>query len=781
MEVTLLDIQIPVDQIRAAEKAIGEARVKLEALKEAQKGLDKGSEAYTKNAIKVKELNAEIRTNERVVIANTKAQKANEGSVEQLRSQLSLVSKQWADLSKDERENSEVGKKLSKSKLQLTEELKRLEKQTGDTRRNVGNYSEGVKEALKESGLFSREMAVINQVTNIYNTTLNTVTSTVNRFTKVNVDATQVNNSYAAASEAATAATVAQSAATSTATAASGGFSKALRVLKVALISTGIGAIVVALGSLAAAFFSTQEGSDKLSKALKPLQFIFDRLLGVLQDVGAALLKLDFKAVWNQIRGLGSAVSQAAKDGYAFAEATIAIEEAEIKLVKQQGKLNRLFEEQKQIVQDVTKTDDERREAAQKAIEALTESAELEAEIVIKQIQAKKLQLDQNNTDRVAKKELATLEAKLDEIVSNKLRSELRIKNQINTLDKQAADQRKRAAEDEQKAIEDLKKERQKAAEERKKNQQKAAEDAQKAIEEEIKREESLREQALKSELQYAERLAQEEINALRQRLLNREITIEQFNKRLEEKEIAALEARKVVLEAFEQDVTEIDDRILAVQVSNLEKQSEASRVAAETQKGQKEDVLKTAISTAGEQTAVGKILSSAQASINTYEAATLALASIPPPLGQIQAALITIQGLAQVAKINAIQVPKFATGIIGITGPGTGTSDSIPARISAGESVMTAKATARYAPLLASLERSVGNNPNMGKIGRGKFASGVINAGLNASRQVAQLDGLKSRDLAAALSQQQIFVSLTELDSEQVRFNQARAVSVVE
>jgi hypothetical protein len=763
MEVTLLDIQIPVDQIRAAEKAIGEARVELEALKEAQKGLDKGSEAYTKNAIKVKELNAEIRTNERVVIANTKAQKANEGSVEQLRSQLSLVSKQWADLSKDERENSEVGKKLSKSKLQLTEELKRLEKQTGDTRRNVGNYSEGVKEALKESGLFSREMAVINQVTNIYNTTLNTVTSTVNRFTKVNVDATQVNNSYAAASEAATAATAAQSAATSTATAASGGFSKALRVLKVALISTGIGAIVVALGSLAAAFFSTQEGSDKLSKALKPLQFIFNRLLGVLQDVGAALLKLDFKAVWNQIRGLGSAVSQAAKDGYAFAEATIAIEEAEIELVKQQGKLNRLFEEQKSIVQDVTKTQQEREEAAQKAIEALTESAELEAEIVRKQIEAKKLQIAQNDTDREAKKELATLEAQLDSLVSARLTKEREIRNQINGLQKQEIDQRKRAIE------------------ERKKEQQQAAEDAQKAIEEEIKREESLREQALKSELQYAERLAQEEINALRQRLLNREITIEQFNKRLEEKEIAALEARKVVLEAFEQDVTEIDDRILAVQVSNLEKQSEASRVAAETQKGQKEDVLKTAISTAGEQTAVGKILSSAQASINTYEAATLALASIPPPLGQIQAALITIQGLAQVAKINAIQVPKFATGIIGITGPGTGTSDSIPARISAGESVMTAKATARYAPLLASLERSVGNNPNMGKIGRGKFASGVINAGLNASRQVAQLDGLKSRDLAAALSQQQIFVSLTELDSEQVRFNQARAVSVVE
>jgi hypothetical protein len=42
-------------------------------------------------------------------------------------------------------------------------------------------------------------------------------------------------------------------------------------------------------------------------------------------------------------------------------------------------------------------------------------------------------------------------------------------------------------------------------------------------------------------------------------------------------------------------------------------------------------------------------------------------------------------------------------------------------------------------------------------------------------------VDGIRSRELAVALKNQPIFVSLTELDTEQVRFNQARAVSVVE
>ena len=234
METTLLDIQIPVEQIKAATAAIGEARKSLEALREEQKNLDKGSEAYTKNAIKIKELNAEIRTNERVVMANTKAQQANQGSIEQLRAQLSQVTDQWTKLSKEERENTDAGQKLVAQKLKLTEELKRLEKQTGDTRRNVGNYSEGVKEALMQTGAFGNQFALLARAQTAWNAIV----------------------------------------------ALSNG---ALKSFRIALISTGIGAIVVAIGSLIAAFASTQQGVDTLNKFLKPLQFAFQRLIGVFR------------------------------------------------------------------------------------------------------------------------------------------------------------------------------------------------------------------------------------------------------------------------------------------------------------------------------------------------------------------------------------------------------------------------------------------------------------------------------------------------------------------
>ena len=763
METTLLDIQIPVEQIKAATAAIGEARKSLEALREEQKNLDKGSEAYTKNAIKIKELNAEIRTNERVVMANTKAQQANQGSIEQLRAQLSQVTDQWSKLSKEERENTDAGQKLVAQKLKLTEELKRLEKQTGDTRRNVGNYSEGVKEALQQSGLFSREMAVINQVTNVYNTTLNTISKTFNRFTQVNAQAAVTNNTFAQAAEGATMATGAQAAATSAATTASGGLSKALRVLKVALISTGIGAIVVAIGTLIAAFASTQQGADTLNKFLKPLQFAFQRLIGVFQDVAIALSKLNFKEVWNQIRGIGGAMRQAAIEGYQYAESQVALKKAQLALAEVQGELNRKFQEQKAIVQDVTKSDKERKAAADEALAALDKRTELEANIIKEQIKQAELLSEQNDDDYDAQIELAELKGQLAQLEADRKSKSLEIQNQINSLDKAAAAARLKEAEE-------LAKAQAKADEEAKKKAEKEKEELEKRIEAE-----------LKMELEAAERLATEQINIERQRLVNREITVDEFNKRMAQMEMEALEARKAVLEQFGQDVLEINSEILAAQVANAEAQIETEKIAEETKRDQKEKTLQTAISTLGEQTLVGKVLSSAQAAINSYEAATLALATIPPPLGQIQAALTVIQGLAQVARINAVPVPKFATGVIGIDGPGTATSDSITAKISAGESVMTAKATAKYAPLLASLERSVGNNPNIGKVGKAKFANGVISAGINATRQAAQVDGIRSRELAVALKNQPIFVSLTELDTEQVRFNQARAVSMVE
>jgi predicted nucleic acid-binding Zn-ribbon protein len=64
--------------------------------------------------------------------------------------------------------------------------------------------------------------------------------------------------------------------------------------------------------------------------------------------------------------------------------------------------------------------------------------------------------------------------------------------------------------------------------------------------------------------------------------------------------------------------------------------------------------------------TAAGKLLSSADAIVNTYKAANVALSSFPPPFSYAAMATTIAAGLANVAKINGVQ---FAEG--GYTGPG--------------------------------------------------------------------------------------------------------------
>ena len=53
---------------------------------------------------------------------------------------------------------------------------------------------------------------------------------------------------------------------------------------------------------------------------------------------------------------------------------------------------------------------------------------------------------------------------------------------------------------------------------------------------------------------------------------------------------------------------------------------------------------------------------------------------------------------------------PKFSRGGL-VTGPGTGTSDSIPARLSNGEAVMTARAVVDWGPVLSMMNVSSGGN----------------------------------------------------------------------
>lgn len=95
------------------------------------------------------------------------------------------------------------------------------------------------------------------------------------------------------------------------------------------------------------------------------------------------------------------------------------------------------------------------------------------------------------------------------------------------------------------------------------------------------------------------------------------------------------------------------------------------------------------------------------QVGINTAESITKTAATLGFPAAAPFIAIAAALGAVQAALIASQPIPKFKKGVIGLQGPGHETSDSIPAMLSRGESVMTASETAKFRPTLEAIRQN--------------------------------------------------------------------------
>lgn len=106
------------------------------------------------------------------------------------------------------------------------------------------------------------------------------------------------------------------------------------------------------------------------------------------------------------------------------------------------------------------------------------------------------------------------------------------------------------------------------------------------------------------------------------------------------------------------------------------------------------------------------KILALGEIAVNSGKAIAAGIAqsqSLPYPGNLVAMASTVASVIAGIASaISTVKSAKFATGGL-VVGPGTGTSDSISARLSNGESVMNARSTAMFGPLLSGLNQAGG------------------------------------------------------------------------
>lgn len=100
----------------------------------------------------------EVRTLNKEIDNNIRQEKANEGSLAALRSQLSNLTKEYDNLSRAER-NGAKGQELQRHLVAVTDELKSAEEETKRFYRNVGNYNGAVKPMRQELKELTMQLA----------------------------------------------------------------------------------------------------------------------------------------------------------------------------------------------------------------------------------------------------------------------------------------------------------------------------------------------------------------------------------------------------------------------------------------------------------------------------------------------------------------------------------------------------------------------------------------------------------------------------------------------
>jgi len=143
-ETILIELDFDVsDFTSSAAKLNGEIAKLNKQQKELKKSGDEGSITYQENTQALKENKKELAETNKVISNLTTANKANAGSNEQMKAQLSVLTLEYNKLGKEQRTTGDRGKELKAQIIQTTESLKKNEEAVGNNRRSVGDYERG--------------------------------------------------------------------------------------------------------------------------------------------------------------------------------------------------------------------------------------------------------------------------------------------------------------------------------------------------------------------------------------------------------------------------------------------------------------------------------------------------------------------------------------------------------------------------------------------------------------------------------------------------------------
>lgn len=703
-------LEITVDNSKALpaiaeyNRLIAEQQKGQEALKKAFQDGKVGEVEYYRAMANSKEIikvyNREVRELSKEVQNNIKVDREKKGSLRALRAELSNVTKAYDSLSKEERESAS-GQAMKQKVAELTQNVKDMEAETGRSFRNVGNYIGKVVGNLGE--MASGTMKAAKGANNL-----------------------------------------------------AMGFK--------AISSTGILAILQVLGPILGAISgnlkTSEENANRMAIALAPLKAGGTALTKVFQWLGGALASA---AEWfGKMADKLGLVSDKMKNEQQIVKDDIALQKEQRRAQMENADL------ELEIAQLKAKASEKDKYTAKERKAFLEESIALERKVADNnvnlareayRIAKEKGQLSQNS------KEANDAEAEAYINLQNAERDYFNKVKELNAQRVEAINAMKAEA----KTIEDLKDAKVELAELEIEKVAKALAESDEAYIKQLERQKQITEARLKlaEESTMAEYLLQQDL--LRQqaeidiaRLEQEEGTDELILLRRQQfhKDMAELEAQ------FQADIQALADELLTQSLDLEVANQEQEFATLEAKKKMYEDTysaiggsvqaLANLMAQSGEENKrlaqLSKVIALAQIAIESGVAIAKGIKTAqetgPFPaniaaMGTTIAAILT--GIT--SAISTVKSAKFATGGY-VSGPGSGTSDSINARLSNGESVINARSTAMFGPLLSSLNQAGGGvafNPAKSGSREGyTYLASAVAAGVKAAGISVSVDEIK-------------------------------------
>ena len=214
--------------------------------------------------------------------------------------------------------------------------------------------------------------------------------------------------------------------------------------IKAGIMSTGIGALLIAVTSLISYFTNTKRGADKLAQTFTAMGAVIDVLKDRLSKVGEAISYVfsgEFRKAGEALKGTFSGITEEIKKEVAamveLTRRTQALRDADNEFMVQKAKTRQEIEKARLIAEDETKSAEERLENLKKALELEAKTTEDEIALARERmaIKQEEMALSENSAEDEA--ELARLKTEIIEKETASIKMRRRVVTEVNSLERE--------------------------------------------------------------------------------------------------------------------------------------------------------------------------------------------------------------------------------------------------------------------------------------------------------------------------------------------------------